>query len=306
MADIWSSNGNNISRIYPPAAVWYPISETVFLSLKPGESQISVPLTEYDPTKSLFAQMLQLNTIFAEISQYTKSAINDPNWDPEDTTFVDKLSLKLDGWYEALDPAFKDTQQNMEMQVAQGSGPMFVALYLGFYHFGFLLYYQFLHSDSYRTGYSLAPYAAKCRTHSTGLCDILYRSLATPGAEVYYPMVGHVLVIASTIQLHILLFGTNEVEIAAARGRLEKNFKILTELQYFWPTMDASLTRFTEFHKACQESKESSFKMDRWMLKFLLEFGKPVEKKVADPFEGLWALVMQDSDSMLESPDSFT
>ena len=100
-----------------------------------------------------------------------------------------------------------------------------------------------------------------------------------PGCEVYYTMVGHVLVIASTVQLHILLFSSDEAQIKSARWRLERNFEILTKLQTFWPTLDVCFSRFSEFHKACIKSKETSFRLDRWMLQFLFEFAKPMGEK---------------------------
>ena len=115
--------------------------------------------------------------------------------------------------------------------------------------------------------------------HATALCEILYRAYATPGCDVYYTMVGHVLVIASTVQLHILLFGSDEDQIKLARGRLERNFEILTKLQTYWSTLDSCLVRFQEFHKACIKSKESSFKLDRWMLQFLFEFANPIGER---------------------------
>ena len=90
-------------------------------------------------------------------------------------------------------------------------------------------------------------------------------------------MVGHVLVIASTVQLHILLFSSDDAQVRAARKRLERNFNILTQLQKLWPAVDNSFERFTEFHKACEESKGSNvFRLDKWMLQFLLEFTRPV------------------------------
>lgn len=144
---------------------------------------------------------------------------------------------------------------------------------------GQLLYYQYLHEDSYDEGTHAGYYANKCKMHATALCEILYRAYSTPGCEVYYTMVGHVLVIASTVQLHILLFSSDESQIKAARHRLERNFEILTKLQMYWPTLDVCFTRFREFHKACQKSKESSFKLDRWMLQFLFEFAKPVGER---------------------------
>lgn len=94
-------------------------------------------------------------------------------------------------------------------------------------------------------------------------------------------MVGHVLVIASTVQLFILLFSPDPAETTSARERLEKNFEILTTLQMYWSTLDVCFTRFREFHQACLDEKKSekSFRMDRWMLQFLFEFAKPVTER---------------------------
>ena len=126
-----------------------------------------------------------------------------------------------------------------------------------------------------------AYYSDKCKQYSTALCDILYRSLSTPGCEVYYTMVGHVLVIASTLQLLILLFSSSQSDIDDARQRLEKNFEILTILQSYWPTLDVCFTRFREFHNQCldESKRNNSFRMDRWMLRFLYEFARPVKER---------------------------
>ena len=83
----------------------------------------------------------------------------------------------------------------------------------------------------------------------------------------------------SQIIIFILLFGSDEDQIKLARGRLERNFEILTKLQTYWSTLDSCLVRFQEFHKACIKSKESSFKLDRWMLQFLFEFANPIGER---------------------------
>lgn len=96
-------------------------------------------------------------------------------------------------------------------------------------------------------------------------------------------MIGHVLVIASTVQLHILLFSNDDTQIAAARLRLERNFSLLCELQKLWRVVDISLDRFRSFHDACIRSKETLagnanevFRLDQWMVEFLMEFSRPI------------------------------
>ena len=98
-------------------------------------------------------------------------------------------------------------------------------------------------------------------------------------------MVGHALVISSTVQLHILLFTDDENESYSARQRLEKNFVILSKLQKLWRTVDHSFARFQEFHGACMRTKadledpRTTFRMDKWMIQFLMEYSKPLEQR---------------------------
>lgn len=98
-------------------------------------------------------------------------------------------------------------------------------------------------------------------------------------------MVGHALVISSTVQLHILLFTDNEDQSYAARQRLEQNFVILSRLQKLWRTIDHSFARFRDFHGACMRTKAdlddpgSTFRMDKWMIQFLMEFSKPLQQR---------------------------
>lgn len=311
MIDVWSSNGIRLPRALTPRSdVPYPMEETIFLQLRREDMDLPSPNEMQESAASLLTQMVKLNAILVEISLLNQQAATATAsaFDFNHQEAVEQLTTKLESWYHNLPVQLQDTHANLARYAALGLGPMFVAVYLGYYHYGQLLYYGFLHEDSYNDTLYARYYADKCKAHSIGLCEITYRAYSTPGCEVYYTMVGHVLVISSTVQLHILLFGTDEIQIRAARSRLEKNFEILTRLQTFWPTLDASFTRFREFHKACQKSKENSFRMDRWMLQFLFEFAKPVEEKDPDDLAELKPWSMQDlgfspySPSTLRSP----
>ena len=66
---------------------------------------------------------------------------------------------------------------------------------------------------------------------------------SVPDCDVRYTMVGHIMVISSTVQIHTLVLSDNEVQISAARRRLERNFEIMNELRTYWPTLDIALTR---------------------------------------------------------------
>lgn len=121
--------------------------------------------------------------------------------------------------------------------------------------------------------------ANRCKYFSAKLCNIIYAFSETPGCDVLYNMIGHVVVIASTVQIHTLLFSPDVTEIAAAKDRLERNFTILLRLRELWPSLDMRMIRLQKFHKACRTSMKTSFKLDRWMLKFLSEFAKPVDER---------------------------
>lgn len=293
MIETWSSNALSLPRnVHPRADVPFPMEETVFLELRRQDFDLPSPTAMEESTASLLTQMVKLNAILVEITNLNSFAASTPNstYNFSYRDAVDTLTNKLESWYNNLPLQLQDTHANLARYAELGLGGVFVAVYLGYYHYGQSLYYAYLHEDIYTTAsfptsevdpQLMLPeqqahyYADKCREHSTALLEILYRAYSTPGCDVLYTMVGHVLVISSTVQLHILLFSSSEPAIRAARSRLEKNFEILTRLQTYWPTLDVCFARFREFHKACQKSKETSFRMDRWMLQFLLDYAKP-------------------------------
>ena len=114
-------------------------------------------------------------------------------------------------------------------------------------------------------------------------CDILYDSdAATNGQEMMYVMLGHMLVVTSTVYMHMLLFNSAcAVSARILRERLERNFSILTKLQQYWATLESSLSRLKVFHNTCLRSIEDTFDMDQWMLQFILEYGVSMPEKFA-------------------------
>lgn len=235
--------------------------------------------------------MIVLNRILADVNRLNRNAV-DAGTMALAMGEVESLSQRLDDWEMKLPEFIRDSPSNLAHYAAQGLGRTYVAVYLGFYHFGQLLFYQYLHNSStaeLTSDPSTHHLAQKCKDHAAKLCNITYAAHQTPGCDVLYNMVGHVLVIASTVQIHTLLFSTDEDEIAAAKRRLENNFEILMKLRALWPSLDYCMMRLQAFHKACRNSMETSFKLDRWMLKFLSEFAKPVDDKPAVAGE-LWVV----------------
>lgn len=233
--------------------------------------------------------MIALSRIFADINQLNKRAA-EPQILPYDVSAIEALSTRLDEWEMQLPDFIRDESSNLAHYAAQGLGRIYVAVYLGYYHFGQLLFYQFLHGARGEDDRVLDLFAQRCKYHAARLCNMVYAAMDTPGCDVLYNMVGHVLVIASTVQIHTLLFSSDGAEIAAARHRLERNYNILLRLRELWPSLDYCMMRLQAFHKACRTSMETSFKLDRWMLKFLSEFAKPVDDKPTGPDLTDWTI----------------
>ena len=268
-----------------------PCDEEIFLHLKPGDL---IPHKFQSPSpSSLLAQMIKLNRILVEIHEVNQRTVASQRVGVILDDVVMELSNKLDDWHSSLPLFMHDNVANLQRYAAQGLGRIFVAVYLGYYHFGQLLFYQFLHGDSNSTVLSAQFYANKCKAHAESLCELIYAAHSIPGCEVQYTMVGHIMVVASTVQIHTLLFSDSETHISAARRRLEKNFEILSQLKKYWPTLDVSFTRLRAFHQACRDSMDESFRLDQWMLRFLYGFGEVVLDKVvgASPETGAWSLV---------------
>ena len=293
MIDVWSSAGVRLPRQMPKTDnLQLPIDEVAFLNLHRGHSLptgFDLPLSQ---ASSLLAQMTKLNRILMEIYSLNERTVSGSLSGVILENQVMDLSNALDEWHSSIPPFMHDTASNLQRYASQGLGRMFVAVYLGYYHFGQLLFYQFLHGDCHSTVLSAKFYAEKCKTHAKSLCETVYTAHSVPGCDVEYNMVGHILVIASTVQIHTLLFGDNEAQIAAARRRLERNFEILSQLRTYWPTLDICFTRLQAFHKACRSSMDESFRLDKWMLRFLSEFAEPVDDKEmsqeSDPM--VWSL----------------
>jgi len=283
MVDVWSSRSIHLPRQMPHLEdLPLPIDEMTFLQ---WNTEGIEPNHGDDRSSSLLAQMITLNRILSQIND----AIAETAAGSTITLVVEQtvrdLSQKMDYWHAALPEYMHDTPENLQRYASQGLGRIFVAVYLGYYHFGQLLFYQLLHEDRHGSGKQY--YANKCKSFAAKLCTIAYASHTTLGCEVWYNMVGHTLVIASTVQIHTLLFGTDEVVIAAARSRLEQNFTILM--------LESCFARLQIFHEVCRQNIDSSFRMDMWMLKFLSEFAEPIRVKEDDGPKDIVGLFLVDN-----------
>lgn len=291
MIDVWSSSGVRLPRLLTPLNdIPLPVDEVLFLSMRPGEESCE-PVIKNQKKSSILAEMVRLNHILLQINQFNIRA-SENNLDSHSILRdVEDLSQQLDVWFMELPEHMRDNRENLTRYAEQGLGRLLVALYLGYYNYGQMLFYRFLHEDSEKSDTRTRYYAKKCKYHAGKLCEIVYASEEVPGCDAKYNMVGHVLMIASTVQIHSLLFEDDENVVAIARERLEKNFCILTHLVSLWPTLDVCMDRLMTFHASCRESAETSFCMDQWMVRFLVEFANPVSEKGTEaPNKSSWSL----------------
>ncbi|KAH8705543.1 fungal-specific transcription factor [Talaromyces proteolyticus] len=285
MIDVWSSNGMSLPRRLGNEHNELPINELTFLQLTPHDINLGDVSGVF--SSSLVAEMVKLNKILAAINELNKNSVEGRTEGQMSEKEVDWLAQQLTDWERDLPDHLRDNAENLSRYASLGLGRVFVAVYCGYYHFGQLLYYRFLQPDSYAscTPNIRAYYALQCKAHAAALCQIIYMSHSTPGCDVLYSMIGHVLVIASTVQIHTLLFSNSDQEIKLSRSRLERNFEILLRLYEIWPCISACLLRLRVFHTACRKSMTTSFVLDRWMLRFLREFGQPVDERKGGEME---------------------
>ncbi|KAH6722860.1 fungal-specific transcription factor, partial [Leptodontidium sp. MPI-SDFR-AT-0119] len=283
--DTWSSAGVGLPRqMIERNEAPLPIEEAAFLGLRIDHDIQPGIDSSLDRRSSLFAQMIILNRILIDINDFHRFLISNKtssnNLEHYEQT-VQHLFHKLETWRSSLPPQMENTPENLHRYGNQGLGRVFVAVHLGYNHFGQLLFYQYLHEcqNAASGGGAIHHYAQKCKSFSSQLCDLVDLSHLTPGCNVLYTMVGHNLVVASTIQIHTLLFSGFENEIREARGRLERNFEILLQLRNFWPVLEISFEAFRTFREACRRNMDTAFKMDAWMLRFLYGFANKMEDK---------------------------
>ncbi|OAL29841.1 hypothetical protein AYO22_01747 [Fonsecaea multimorphosa] len=305
--DTWSSTGTRLPKMMPLRNVPLPMAEKRFLELSstspPTRTYIASrgsPMAKsHVPQDSLIAHSVMVNQIFSQIDEVNSRAVSGELQGVELTQAVERLSLELDSWVSNLPDKMINTPENLVYWTRQGFGNIFVVLHMDFYHLCQILFYQFLHGSADRTYHPQnqgaaqsqlrTQYAQKCRQYSTDVCNLIHLASETEGAEaeLLNSIVGHVLTIASTVQLHILLFSDDTDAVQRARRLLERNFELLTRLKTYWPCIDISFARFEAFHKACLRCQDDShFQMDQWMLKFMLEFAAPLAERYEDEGDG--------------------
>lgn len=173
MINVWSSDWVEMAR---HDNVPLPMDEEVFLNLDPATANGIVAVSDSSRGSSLLAQMIGLNDISLEVRDHIKDLAATP-LTPASHRRVEDLAVKLSKWYKALPGHLRPTEDNLRCHAAKGLGRLFVAVHLSGYHVGQVLFYPYLDER-------LQQCALTCKRFATGLSELLYASMATPGCGV--------------------------------------------------------------------------------------------------------------------------
>ncbi|KAH7336167.1 putative C6 transcription factor [Rhexocercosporidium sp. MPI-PUGE-AT-0058] len=171
---------------------------------------------------------------------------------------VNRLADRLDRWEHELPPVLKYSTENFEYFQGIEFGKTFLAMHIGYHHYRQLLYFPFLDPRNENR------LAFECKKHA-----MMVSKIASQGGKLVYYIIGHILVVSSSVHLHTLLLGGGDVD--KARVYLLSNFDILMKLKMYWPVIDSAVGRLRSFQNHCQLSPLKSFLLDDWMWKFLME-----------------------------------
>lgn len=293
--ETWHSAALCIPRtLNPDEKVPLPIDEWEFSQLEPGSHSWIRPSPTEDSSLSLLGYMVELNKLLDGVNKLNAGIVSGATKDENIQQSVQQLSCSLDAWKSSLSARLQYNDANIAHWVEKNLGQAFLNLHILYNNVGQRLFYQFLYLIQDNT--DLSPtnpthcFAKKCKLYATDFCEIIHRAKAKPETQLLSSLVGHMLVIASTVQLHTLLFSPDDGEIAAAKLRLEQNFEVLVHLNSYWPNVSTAMARFKAFHTACLRGRDSSFQLGRWMLQFMLQFSRPLEDKgYATESRDFWA-----------------
>ncbi|KAL2068486.1 hypothetical protein VTL71DRAFT_16584 [Oculimacula yallundae] len=243
----WSTADMSIA----PVASEYPAQHLPLL-----DEEDFLVLRKRPQRHGLWAQMAQTIDIFREILEVI-ILLSSGELLAAQIKKVSQLAQRLDQWENQLPERLKYRPDNLEYFQQNGFEKTFLAMHIGYHHYRQLLYFPFLdpRNDNHL--------ASECKKHAMMVSEI-----ASRGGKLVYYIIGHILVVSSSIHLHTLLLGGGDVD--RARQYLLSNFNILIKLKSYWPMIDAAVAKLRSFQNHCRMSSLDSFVLDDWMWKFLI------------------------------------
>jgi hypothetical protein len=181
----------------------------------------------------LWAHMMSLAQLFGPIQDLNRKIAENTISLSESIRVASILAERFDLWESMLPTDVQLTHENLQRHAERHTGGPFVGLHLGHHHYATLLYYRFLElPDS--VDVLIRPYSKRCKFHASSYSRLLSLARQTEGCEVFYPTVGHMAVVSSSVLLHSLIADT-EGYMQLVRKQLEANFEAIVELQQYWP-----------------------------------------------------------------------
>lgn len=233
---------------------------------------------------SLWSKLLPLSEIHSRVMHLNYVLCNQ-NEDPcECPGRVEEIAEELLSWHRKLPQRMHYLPTNIARHKEDNLFREFNVLHI-IYHFQFqLLYYHYLQRDpkadlDSATARDREIYITRCKAHAVAMSEIFWAANSQKGTECFWsPVNGHLLVVASSIHLHTLLFDSDEERTATTKKLLEQNFTMLLQLQEYWPSLEHSMMRLRAFHKTCLLNTEpgETFNMDDWTAQFLNRYHMPV------------------------------
>lgn len=264
------------------------MEEKVFYQLSnhtpTAEAQLRPAHDHVANRQGIWSTLLPLSEIHSRVMHLNYVLCNQDEAAEGSPVRVDEIAEELLTWHRALPEALHYLPVNIARVKEEGLFRQFNVLHI-LYHFQFqLLYYQYLQRDPKVKPTSAVArerdaYAARCKAHAVAMSEIFWAANSQKGTECFWsPVNGHLLVVASTIHLHTLLYDTDAEKTTMTKKLLEQNFTMLLQLQKYWPSLEHSMMRLRAFHKTCLLNADPSdtFHMDDWTAQFLNRYHMPV------------------------------
>lgn len=235
----------------------------------------------------LWSTMLPLSEIHSRIMHLNYVLCNQSEECSGNPGCVEEIAEELLSWHSKLPLRLRYSPANIARHKRDGLLREFNVLHI-LYHFQFqLLYYQYLQRDHKADIDSVRArdretYVACCKAHAIAMSEIFWAANSHKGTEcLWSPVNGHLLVVASSIHLHTLLFDSDVDRRATTKKLLEQNFTMLLQLQEYWPSLEHSMMRLRAFHRTCLLNAEpgETFNMDDWTAQFLNRYHMPVKDR---------------------------
>ncbi|KAH7085650.1 NADH dehydrogenase [Paraphoma chrysanthemicola] len=274
MADRWCPPGlglpKEISVSHP--SVELPMNELDFQLLR----NTGVP-SSTARRGGIWAFKITLVDILASIQDMNLSLVQEHLDRSTVDNQVQCIARRMEHWQGTLPDDLRLSEHNLNLHRHRGYGGMFVALHLGYHYYNILLYFQYL-EPNYDPAYNTISYAAECRQHGLAFSRLLHTARELGDCHVVYLTVAHMTIVSSSVLLHLLLFG-NDAEVDIAKQQLTRNFEALMDLAKYWPCVEKMKRRLFVFQDACLRSSIATYKVDRWIVRFLLEHALPFENE---------------------------